>query len=45
MPSLLNMSTNTKMHLIHETETVDDEVNLHSVSWVLDRLEIEGKSN
>lgn len=41
---LMSMSTNTKMHLYHETEMVD-EVNLDRVSWVLDKLEVEDKSN
>lgn len=45
VPSLMSMSTNTKMHLVHETETVEEEVNLDSVSWVLGRLQVEGKSN
>lgn len=40
----MSMSTTTKMHLYHETEMMD-EVNLDRISWVLDRLEVEGESN
>lgn len=42
---LISLSTNTKMHLVHETEMVDEDIDLDSVSSVLDQLEVEDKSN